>query len=87
MIVHKATILLAMLLLGSGVAAADCSGISIEKGGQNLLELQDKSFATFARMSVNVDGAGRAYHSDGYAKGAIIHLCGIVALTSVGLQY
>jgi hypothetical protein len=57
------------------VAGADCTGTSIEKGGQNLLELQDKSFATYARMSVNVDGSGRAYHPDGYAAGAIIHLC------------
>lgn len=62
-------------LFASETVAAECSGDIKSKGNQSILELSDGSYATFARMSVNVDGSGRAYHPGGYAAGAIIHLC------------
>ena len=61
--------------LTSPVNAEDCKGEVEVRGNQSVLALSDNSIATFSRMSVNVDGSGRAYHPDGYSSGAIIHLC------------
>lgn len=42
---------------------------------QNAFVLSDGSLATYARMSVNVDGMGRAYHRDDVAGAGLISLC------------
>jgi hypothetical protein len=55
--------------------ASGCDGVIVERGGQKFLALPDGSAATLAAMQVNVDGSGRTYHRDGFAGGAILHLC------------
>lgn len=52
-----------------------CAGTLVSRGGQRLLQLADGTVVARARMTVNVDGSGRAYHRDGASGGAIIHLC------------
>ncbi|MEQ8652955.1 MAG: hypothetical protein RIC87_10870 [Kiloniellales bacterium] len=55
--------------------APACSGSEVIRGGQRLLELADGTTATVAPMRVDLDGAERAYHRDGFDGGAILRLC------------
>lgn len=60
------------------VEAQDCSGqvrSGIGRNSQAGLFLADGSVAMRARMNINIDGSGRAYHPNNAAAGALIHLC------------
>lgn len=61
----------------SGLPAGpdDCTGEEKRRGGQTVLALSDGSTLAQAPMTVNIDGAGRAYHEENYAGGGLIHLC------------
>ncbi len=54
---------------------ATCTGAEATRGGQQLRELADGSTVTVAPMTVDLDGAGRAYNRDGFEGGAILRLC------------
>lgn len=72
-------------LLGSALLAttlyaaeADCRGTPLTDvpGWSPGWKLDgDGGFAGFAKMNVNIDGYGRAYHMKNAAAGALIHLC------------
>jgi hypothetical protein len=56
-------------------AAADCSSSALgQVAGIETHKLADGGFAAFAKMNINIDGYGRAYHLKN-AEGSLIHLC------------
>ncbi len=57
--------------------AEDCAGTSLAGigGVSKLWKLSDRGVAAFAKMNINLDGSGRAYHPDNALGGALVHLC------------
>ena len=57
--------------------AEDCAGTALSGVGgvSKAWKLSDRGVAAFAKMNINVDGYGRAYHPDNARAGALIHLC------------
>lgn len=57
--------------------ATSCSGAPVSgiAGLDRGRALPDGGVAGFARMNINIDGYGRAYHPRNAAAGALIHLC------------
>lgn len=90
--VIKCVIVLSFCLLASPVLAqaVSCQGSSISTipGLRNGKILPDGSVVGFAKMNINIDGYGRAYHAQNASAGALIHLCnaGEVFLPS-GVRY
>lgn len=69
--------LLAFSLAADAADTADCNGTKLAgvNGWSPGWKLADGSMAGFAKMNVNIDGYGRAYHRNNAAGGALIHLC------------
>jgi hypothetical protein len=70
--------LLALVLAAPAHGAAPaCDGApqSGIPGWEPGWKLSDGGFAGFAKMNVNIDGYGRAYHPNNADAGALIHLC------------
>ena len=44
-------------------------------GVPTIWKLSDGGVAAFAKMNINIDGYGRAYHPRNAEGGALIHLC------------
>lgn len=68
------------LALGAASAlaqSASCNGVSVAaiRGLNDGRILSDGSIVGFAKMNINIDGYGRAYHAQNAAAGALIHLC------------
>ena len=57
-------------------AASACEGKLVENW-QNVPKVwkMQAGFATYAKVNINIDGYGRAYHRDNYKTDAVIHLC------------
>lgn len=57
-------------------AAGACAGTPLGKlgGARAAWKLADGGIAAFAKLNINIDGYGRAYHMNN-EKGALIHLC------------
>ena len=68
-----------LLLCAAPLAApaADCAGslVSGLAGAPKAWRLADGGMAAFAKMNINIDGYGRAYHPQNAQAGALIHLC------------
>jgi hypothetical protein len=73
----RLTLPAALLALHLCAGAADCAGTAVNgvQGWSPGWKLADGSLAGFAKMNVNIDGYGRAYHRRNAAGGALIHLC------------
>lgn len=56
----------------TGCAGSPVTGVA---GWSPGWKLADGSLAGFAKMNVNIDGYGRAYHRNNATGGALIHLC------------
>lgn len=67
---------LALVLLQPAVAQS-CAGkpLSGIGGIKNSWALNNGGVAAFARMNVNLDGYGHAYHPRNFEGGALLHLC------------
>ena len=80
MIKHACYIAIASSLLGFATdvtaASATCAGASLGQlgGAGKAWKLDDGGIAAFAKMNINIDGYGRAYHMKNGA-GSLIHLC------------
>ncbi|XUW93325.1 hypothetical protein OH764_34945 (plasmid) [Burkholderia sp. M6-3] len=72
-------LMLAVYAIGATtpVCAVDCLGRLKERlGGANLsMALDDGGLMAFAKMNINIDGSGKAYHRQNRSAGALIHLC------------
>lgn len=66
--------LLALPLAGEAQTCAGHPARSIG-GVQNSWALDGGGLAAFAKMNINLDGYGHAYHPSNFASGALIHLC------------
>lgn len=57
--------------------AQDCNGTQVSGlgGVARSWRLADGSHAAFAKLNINIDGYGRAYHPRNAEAGALIHLC------------
>ncbi len=66
-----------LLSVAPMAGAADCSGTPVSGvlGWKPGWKLADGGLAGFAKMNINIDGFGRAYHAKNAAAGALIHLC------------
>jgi hypothetical protein len=66
-----------LLLLFQVAVAQTCAGeLEHNVGGiPNIWALGSGGIAAFAKMNINLDGYGRAYHPKNSAGGAVIHLC------------
>ncbi|WP_159983302.1 MULTISPECIES: hypothetical protein [unclassified Novosphingobium] len=58
-------------------ASSTCAGTNLTgiPGNGKTLILSDGSLAGKAKVNINIDGYGRAYHPQNAAAGALIHLC------------
>jgi len=53
-----------------------CEGKSVENWQKVPKAWQMQTgFATYAKVNINIDGYGRAYHRENYKTDAVIHLC------------
>lgn len=68
---------LVLALAATPAFSADCSGgrVSGLPGTTKAWRLSDGSIVAFAKMNINIDGYGRAYHPENATAGAVIHLC------------
>lgn len=68
--------ILALAISTTVAAAADCTGQAAPiSNSQKALFLDGGGIALLAKMNINIDGFGRAYHKDNVVGGGIIHLC------------
>jgi len=71
--------LLGVLSPFTSVWAQSCEGdvqpIGSGSVRQNALVIPNGGIALFAKMNINLDGYGRAYHRDNFQGGGVIHLC------------
>lgn len=75
---RHAFLLLPFALYASAALAqtTSCSGQAVAVSGlKNGKALPDGTIAGFAKMNINIDGYGRAYHPTNAQAGALIHLC------------
>lgn len=68
---------LAMSITVAPAHARECSGtlLSGVGGVAQAWKLSGGGVAAFAKMNINIDGYGRAYHPSNAQAGALIHLC------------
>jgi Fungal chitosanase of glycosyl hydrolase group 75 len=62
----------------AGVAHAQttaCDGVLTNIGNQKAIALSTGGVAALAKMNINIDGSGVAYHKANGAGGGLIHLC------------
>lgn len=72
-----ATLLASMLATTAHGAVPSCDGAPLSgiPGWEPGWTLSEGGYAGFARMNVNIDGYGKAYHPRNAEAGALIHLC------------
>ena len=77
--VIRTMLALALTLMASAVYAqsSGCAGspVSAIRGIDGARVLSDGSIVGRAKVNINIDGYGKAYHPDNAAAGALIHLC------------
>ena len=71
------TVLTFVLMFLQPAAAQSCAGkpVSGIGGIKSSWALNDGGIAAFAKMNVNLDGYGHAYHPRNFEGGALLHLC------------
>jgi len=76
--VGKALVVLLAAISAYSVSDANaCEGTTLNNVGgvTRVLKLKNSGVAAYAKMNVNIDGYGRAYHPENRKAGAVLHLC------------